>query len=84
MSIVEPCPRAVISQRFINYTFVHSSKRLAYFFHIRFFLMPLKVVMRTSSVINEAYNDGFAPEFSVSELKEIIELVRSCTNETRK
>ena len=36
----------------------------------------LKVAIATSSFINEVYNGGFAPEFSVSLLKETIALIR--------
>ena len=34
-----------------------------------------KVAIATSNFLNEVYNDGFAPEFSVSMLKETIALV---------
>ena len=34
--------------------------------------------------MKEFYNDGFAPEFSVSVLKETIALVRDYVSETRK
>ena len=35
----------------------------------------LKVAIATSNFVNEVYNGGFAPEFSVSKLKETIALV---------
>ena len=34
--------------------------------------------------MNEFFNGGFWPEFTVSVLKEIIALVRDCVSETRK
>ena len=34
--------------------------------------------------MKEFSNDGFAPDFSVSMLKETIALVRDCVSETRK
>ena len=34
--------------------------------------------------MNEVYNGGFPPEFSVSMLKEVIALVRDYVSETRK
>ena len=36
----------------------------------------LKVAIATSDIMNEVYNGGFAPEFSVSMLKETIALIR--------
>ena len=36
----------------------------------------LNVAIATSNFMNEVYNGGFSPEFSVSMLKEIITLVR--------
>ena len=44
----------------------------------------LKVVIATSNFMNEIYNGGFAPDFSVSILKETIALVRDYVSETRK
>ena len=44
----------------------------------------LKVAMTTSNFMNEVYNGGFAPAFSVSVLKEFISLVRSYLYKTRK
>ena len=43
-----------------------------------------KVATATSNFMNEFYNGGFAPEFSVSMLKETIALVRDYVSETRK
>ena len=43
-----------------------------------------KVAIATSNFMNEFYNGGFLPEFSVSMLKEIIVLVRGYVSETRK
>ena len=43
-----------------------------------------KVAIPTSNFMNKFYNGGFAPEFSVSMLKEIIALVRDYVSETRK
>ena len=40
--------------------------------------------MVMSNFINEVFNGGSAPEFSVSALKEFIVLVQSLLNETRK
>ena len=37
-----------------------------------------------SNFMNETYDDGFAPEFSVSMLKETIALYRDYLSETRK
>ena len=44
----------------------------------------LKVAIGTSSFMNEVYNGGFFPEFSVSMSKEIIALVWEYVYETRK
>ena len=44
----------------------------------------LKVAIVTSNFINKLYNGKFAPEFSVSMLKETIALVRDYVSETRK
>ena len=44
----------------------------------------LKVAIATSSFMNEIYNGGFAPEFSVSILKETIALIWDYVCETRK
>ena len=44
----------------------------------------LKVATATSSFTNEIYNGGFAPEFSISMLKEIITLVRENVYENSK
>ena len=74
----------VISQRYIKYTLVHSSKLLVYFFMSVLFRCSfknaifsrfLKVAIATSYFMNEVYNGGFAPEPSVSMLKETIALV---------
>ena len=43
----------------------------------------LKVAIATSNFIHEAYNGGFAPDFSVSILKETIALVWDYVSETR-
>ena len=43
-----------------------------------------KVSIATSNFMNEFYNGGFSPEFSVSMLKEIIALVQDYVSETRK
>ena len=43
-----------------------------------------KVAIATSNFMNKFCNGGFAPEFSVSMLKEIIALVRDYVSETRK
>ena len=40
--------------------------------------------MATSNFMNEIYNGGFAPEFSISMLKEIITLVRENVYENSK
>ena len=37
-----------------------------------------------SNFMNEFYNGGFSPEFSVSMLKKTIALVRDCVSETGK
>ena len=42
----------------------------------------VKVALATSNFTNEVYNGGFAPEFSVSVLKEIIALVQDYVFET--
>ena len=44
----------------------------------------LKVAIATSNLMSEVYNGGFAPEFSVSMLKETIALIRDYVYETRK
>ena len=44
----------------------------------------LKVAIATSNFMNEVYNGGLAPEYSVSMLEEIIALVRDYVFETRK
>ena len=43
-----------------------------------------KVVIATSNFMNEFFNGGFAPEFNVSMLKEILALDRDYVFETRK
>ena len=43
-----------------------------------------QVAIATSNFMNEFYNGGFTPEFSVSMLKETIALVRDHVSETRK
>ena len=43
-----------------------------------------QVAIATSNFMNEFYNGGFTPEFSVSMLKETIALVRDYVSETRK
>ena len=43
-----------------------------------------KVAIGTSNFLSELYNGGFAQEFSVAMLKEIIVLVRDYVSETRK
>ena len=43
----------------------------------------LKVTIETSNFMNKVYNGGFAPEFSVSMLKETIVLVQNYASETR-
>ena len=73
---------------------VHSSKLLARLFSMSVlfrrsfktavFSSFLKVIIATSNFMNEVYNGGFAPEFSVSMLKETIALVRDNVYETRK
>ena len=55
----------VISQRHIDYTLAHSSKLLAYLFHVRLiktamFSRLLKVDLPTSNFMNEVYHDGFS------------------------
>ena len=74
-------------------TLVHSSKLLAYlsmsalfrrFFRTAIFSRFSKVVIVTSNFMNEFYNGGFAPGFSVSMSKETIALVRGFVSETRK
>ena len=42
------------------------------------------MAIATSNFVNEVYNGGFAPEFSVSKLKETIALVWDYISETRK
>ena len=44
----------------------------------------LKVAIAMSDITNKVYNGGFAPEFSVSMLKETIALIRDYVYETRK
>ena len=43
-----------------------------------------EVAIATSNFMNEFYNGGFLPEFSISLFKEIIALVRDYASETRK
>ena len=43
-----------------------------------------QVAIEMSHFINEFYNGGFTPEFSVSMLKESIALVRDYVSKTRK
>ena len=54
------------------------------FFNSGLFRRSFKVAIATSNFMNEVYNGGFAPEFSVSMLKETIALVRDYVSETRK
>ena len=42
------------------------------------------MAIATSNFMNEFYNGGFLPEFSISLFKEIIALVRDYASETRK
>ena len=44
----------------------------------------LKVAIATSNFMNEVYNGGFAPEFSVSMLKETIALIWDYVSEKKK
>ena len=44
----------------------------------------LKVAIATLNFMNEIYDGGFAPEFSVLMLKESMALVRDYVSETRK
>ena len=44
----------------------------------------LKVAIAKSNFMNQFYNGGFVPEFSVSMLKETVALVRDYVSETRK
>ena len=53
-------------------------------FRIAIFSRFSKVAIATSNLMNEFYNGGFSPEFSVSVFKEIIALVRDYVSETRK
>ena len=53
-------------------------------FNSAIFSRSFKVAIATSNFMNEVYNGGFAPEFSVSMLKETIALVRDYVSETRK
>ena len=53
-------------------------------FSSRFFSRFSKVAIATSNFMNEFYNGGFLPEFSVSMLKEIIALVGDYVSGTRK
>ena len=53
-------------------------------FKTAIFSRSSKVVIVTSNFMNEFYNGGYLPEFSVSMLKEIIALVRDYVSETRK
>ena len=53
-------------------------------FKTAIFTRFLKVAIATSNFMNEVYNGGFAPEFSVSMLKETIALVKDYVTETRK
>ena len=47
------------------------------FFNTAIFSMLLKLDIETLNFMNEVYNGGVSPEFSISMLKEIITLVRS-------
>ena len=53
-------------------------------FKTTIFSIFLKVALATSNFMNEFYDGGFTPEFSVSMLKETIVLVRDYISETRK
>ena len=52
-------------------------------FKIAIFSRFLKVAIATTNFMNEVYNGGFAPDFSVSMLKETITLVWDYVHETR-
>ena len=54
------------------------------FFKTAIFSRFLKVAIATSNFMNELYNGGCVPQFSVSKLKETIALVRDYVYETRK
>ena len=43
----------------------------------------LKVAIATSNLMNEVYNGGFSPEFSVSMFKEIFPLVLDYVQEIK-
>ena len=53
-------------------------------FRTTIFSRSFKVAIATSNFMNEVYNGGFAPEFSVSMLKETIVLVQDYVSENRK
>ena len=53
-------------------------------FKTAIFTIFLKLAIATSKFMNEVYNGGFTPEFSVSMLKKIIALVWDYVSETRK
>ena len=53
-------------------------------FRSAIFSMFSKVAIATSNLMNEFYNGGFAPEFSVSMLKETITQVWDYVSETSK
>ena len=48
------------------------------------FRRSFKVARATSDFMNQVYNGGFPPEFSVLMLKETIVLVQDYVSETRK
>ena len=52
-------------------------------FKIAIFARSLKMAIATSIFMNERYDDGFAPEFSISVLKRIMALVPSYICETK-
>ena len=83
----------VISQRYVKYILVHSSKHLCYLFmsilirrcfKTSIFSRFLKVAMATSNIITEVYIGGIVSGYSVSMLKETIALVWHYVYETRK
>ena len=83
----------VISQRYVKYILVHSSKHLCYLFmsilfrrsfKTSIFSRFLKMAMETSNIITEVYIDGIVSGYSVSMLKETIALVWHYVYETRK
>ena len=53
-------------------------------FNSAIFSRSFKEAIATSNFMNEIYNGGFAPELSVSMLRETIALVRDEASETRK